>query len=351
MKQFTIAYLYNVRHQYPNSTDPHIQLEADFDDPATTEWMQKHLTNCGFKVIPIEADEHAYVKLQQHKSEIDIALNLSEGIYGRDRECQLPAILEMLQIPYTGSGPLTEALALNKAAAKDILRAHGVPVLVHQVFDKVDEPLSSGLRYPLIVKPNSQGSSAGITNDSVVDDEVGLRRQLAYVINTFHQSALVEPFLSGREFSIPVLGNPPVVLPIIQSDHSVLPDGMRHIDSLEVKWIFEEETGGTNFVCPAKVSEELKCKIGKICLDTWNALGIVDLCRLDIRCDNQENPYFLEVNTPPGLIPPEVSTTSYFPLSAKAAGIDYDGLLKRIIFGALARYGIISSAELAEAIK
>jgi D-alanine-D-alanine ligase len=161
---------------------------------------------------------------------------------------------------------------------------------------------------------------------------------------------LVEPFLSGREFSIPVLGNPPVVLPIIQSDHSVLPEGMRHIDSLEVKWIFEEETAGANFVCPAKVSAELKSKIEKICLDTWNILGIVDFCRLDIRCDNEENPYFLEVNSPPGIIPPEVSL-SYFPLSARAAGIDYQGLLKRIIYGALARYGIISPAELAEAIK
>lgn len=338
MKKLTIAFLYNVRHQYPDPNDPKTLLEVDFDDPETIKSMLKHFKDCGLKVIPIEADKEAYFKLFENKNKIDLAFNYAEGIYGKDREAQLPAMLEMLEIPYTGSCPLTQALVLNKAKTKEILKVHGISVLSHQIFKKNNDKLKNNLKFPLIVKPIAQGSSAGITNSSIVYNKLELRKQIEFVIETFHQEALVEPFLIGREFSVAMLGNPPRILPIIESDHTKLPKKYLPLDSLEVKWFFEEEAEVSNLICPAKINGKLKEKIEKICLKTWKALGILDLCRIDIRCDQDNNPYVLEVNSPPGLIPPEVSKSSYFPFASKSAGIKYDNLLEIIIKNALARY-------------
>jgi D-alanine-D-alanine ligase len=339
MKNLTVAFIYNVRHIYPDPNDVRAHLEADYDDPKTIKWMIKHLQKCVHKVIPIEANEKAYLKLYKQRSELDLAFNYSEGIHGHDRECQLPAMLEMLQIPYTGSRPLTQALGLNKAKAKEIFLAYKIPTLDFQVFKNTQEELKKGLKFPLIVKPVAQGSSAGITNKSVVNNKKELQRQVNFVVKNFKQPALVEPFLTGREFSVAMLGNPPRILPMIESDHSVLPGDFLPLDSLEVKWHFEEESGGENFICPAKINPQLKEKIKQICQQVWQGLQITDLCRVDIRCDEQENPYILEVNSPAGLIPPEASTTSYFPLMARKAGIDYKKLLSLIIEAALKRYG------------
>lgn len=334
----TIAFLYNIRHQYPDPQDYRIQLEADFDDPQTTKAQIKHLANCGFKVLPIEADEKAYFKLYRFRKKIDLVFNVAEGIWGKDRESHVPSMLEMLQIPYTGCGPLSEGLLLNKAKTKDVLIANNVITLPYQIFSIGDEPLNKKLNFPLIVKPIAQGSSAGITNKSIVHDEKQLRLQVKKIINFFKQATLIEPFLSGREFSVSLLGNPPKVLPIVESDHSQLPKKYYPIDSLEVKWIFEEQSGTNYLTCPSKMTTQLKKKLEEISLKTWSSLDILDWCRIDIRCDENENPYILEVNSPPGIIPPEISTTSYFPLAARKAGLNYEDLLKTIIKLALERY-------------
>ncbi len=334
----TIAFLYNIRRIYPDPNDPRSQLETDFDDQATIDGMIRHLENCGYRVLAIEADRGAYAKLLENRQRIDMALNYSEGIYGNDREAQIPAILEMLQIPYTGSTPLTQALVLNKAKTKEILKARGIPTLAHQVVSKTDDRIDPALHFPLIVKPLSQGSSAGITNQSVVYSEAELQKQLSRVFAIFDRPVMVESFVGGREFSVSMLGNPPQILPYVEPDHGRLGAGIEKIDSLEVKWLYEDRSGFENYLmCPAKVEDPLKETIDDICRATWQALEIRDFCRIDIRCDAQENPYVLEVNSPAGLMPPEISMTSYFPLAARSAGIDYPSLLSAIIGSALKR--------------
>jgi D-alanine-D-alanine ligase len=328
--QRTVAFLYNVRHQYPDPNDPKTQLEADFDDPSTIKSIIEHLENCDCSVIPIEADESAYAKLKKNRERIDLAFNYSLGMYGLDRYAQLPAILEMLQIPYTGPRPMTEAIILNKARMKEVIYAHYIPTLPFQHFNTPDEKLKRSLHYPLIVKPVSQGSSAGITNDSVVWTEVRLREQLEHIMGLFNNSALVEPFITGREFSIPMLGNPPKFLPFIEADHSTLPDEYYPMDSLEVKWILEEEGDSSHLVCPAQPSQKLQRRMENICRRAWDALELRDFCRIDVRCDSEGKPFILDVNSPPGFIPPEVSTTSYFPLAAREAGMNYEALLRKL---------------------
>lgn len=336
--KISVAFLYNVRHLYPDPNDLQTQLETDFDDPPTIEELTKSLQRAGFNVIPIEANENAYFELYKRKSEIDIAFNYSEGIYGKNRYAHLPAILEMLQIPYTGSSPLTQALVSNKGKAKEVLIANNIPTAAFQVFHRVDENLKEDLHFPLIVKPLSRGSSAGITNKSVVNNQDELKKQAGGIINTFSCPALVETFLTGRDFSVPMMGNPPRIFPIIEANHATLPKGYQPIDSLEVKWYLEEEGGSNHLICPPELDDELKSKIEDICRRTWRALDILDWCRIDIRCDNKNNPHVLEVNSPCGMIPPKVSTSSYFSFSARTIGISFEDLLKTLIETSLKRY-------------
>lgn len=333
-----IAFIYNLRRLYPNPDDPKSHLEADYDDQITIKWMIKHLKNLNLNVLPIESNERAYYKILQNKKKIFLAFNYSMGVAGKDGYAQIPAILEALRIPYTGSSPLTQAIIMNKAKTKEILIANNIPTLPYQIFSDINQEFENKINYPLIVKPIARGSSAGITNKSVVKNDDELKSRINFIIKTFNEPALVEPFLTGREFSISMLGNPPRILPIIESNHKKLPKGFLPLDSLEVKWYFEEQTNDSNLVCPAKIEKKLENKIKEICLATWKALGIYDFCRIDLRCDSQGNPYVLEVNSPPGLIPPEVSLTSYFPLSARASNIDYESLLRLILQSASKRY-------------
>ncbi len=342
MKKKTIAFLYNIRHQYPDPNNPATQLETDFDDRITIDAMIKHFEALRFDVIPIEADQDAYTRLKRHREHIDLAFNYSLGMYGVDRYAHIPAMLEMLEIPYTGATPLGEALILNKAYMKDILIANNIPTLPYQLFTARDTKMKRRLKFPLIVKPVAQGSSAGITNDSVVWSEIRLREQLEKVLELFPAGAMVEPFVFGREFSVGLLGNPPRVLPIVEADHSTLPDEYYPMDSLEVKWIIEEESGGEtdHLICPAVMGEKLRRRIERICKRAWHDCGMQDFCRIDVRLDTDGIPQVLDINSPCGLIPPESSLTSYFPLQARAAGINYRTLLKTIIHAAFQRYGI-----------
>lgn len=340
MKIKTVAFLYNVRRCYPDPTNPTSQLETDFDDPQTIEHIVRHLEGCGYSTLAIEANQDAYLALHKHRGEIDIVFNYAMGMHGSARYAQLPAMLEMLRLPYTGSDPLTQALVLNKAKMQEILAANEVPVLKSQIFYDSDQIFEADLVYPLIVKPLAQGSSAGITSKSIVNNDYDLSEQLKEVISTFKEPALVQPFLTGREFSVPMLGNPPSVLPIIEPDFSKVPAGYAHLDSLEVKWIFEEQTEAHHLVCPAILEERTKEQIRLIAQKTWDALQIRDWCRIDMRCDLNGNMYVLDVNSPPGIIPPEISMTSYFPMACRAVGIDYTSLLKKIIDTASTRYNL-----------
>lgn len=325
-----IAFVYNIRHKYPNPKKPDTFLEADYDDKETIDLIIKHLRR-NFVVYPVEANEEAYLTLYKIKDKIDLVLNYSEGLHGKDKYSHVPAMLEMLGIPYTGSGPLTQALIMNKDKTKELFVSNGIPTAKFQVFNNSNENLKKGLSFPLLVKPVNFGSSAGITNESIVRNGKELKKRIGFISKVFKSRVMVEEFLEGREFSISLLGNPPKILPIIEVDHSKLPKKYLPIQSLEVKWYFEEEENADYLVCPANISPKLRRKLEEIAKRVWIVLGIYDFCRIDIRCDKKGEPYVLEVNSPMGVMPPEVSKTSCFPLAARAKGINYDALLKIMI--------------------
>jgi D-alanine-D-alanine ligase len=333
-----LAFVYNLRRRYPSPEKPETFLEADFDDQKTIDLMVKHLKDLGFEVFSVEANTKAEKVLLKNRKKIDLIFNYSEKIVGITPKRFMAEVYERCNLPFIGCPNSTQKVIMNKALMEDILLESGISTLPHQVFTSSGEPLEK-LIYPLIVKPLNEGSSAGITNKSVVNNEKELKRQVNLVTKTFGGRALVEPFLTGREFSIGMLGNPPTLFPIIEPDHTKLPKGYYPMDSLEVKWIFEEEVGGDYFDCPAKISKAIKRRIEKISLNTWKVLKIRDYCRIDMRMDKGKL-YVLDVTSPPGLIPPEITETSYFPFAAKVAGLDYDQLLLAVIETATKRLKI-----------
>jgi D-alanine-D-alanine ligase len=336
-----LAFVYNVRHAYPDPNDLNTFLETDYDDPKSIEAVKRHLISAGFDILPIESTSDAEKTLVENKDNIELVFNYSEVILENGRKKQITSICEKHGIPHTGSSDKAQLLIRNKADAKVEMRKHGIPVVDDQVFMDPNEPLKPELHFPLIVKPIGQGSSAGITNKSVVNSEKELRTQLNEVITNFKDHAIVEPLLLGREFSVAMIGNPPTVLPIIEPNLKKLPSGYAPIDSLEVKWLYEEGAGAIDHLaCPAKLDEQLKKTIEDTVKNVWNALEIKDLCRIDTRCDEVGNLFVLEINSPPGLLPPEITKTSYLPMAARTMGLEYDQLLQSIICSAMARYGL-----------
>jgi D-alanine-D-alanine ligase len=332
-----LAFIYNVRHKYPDPKNPATFNETDFDDPATIEAIVKHLKNIGFYVLPIECDTKAEKILKSEKANIGFVFNYSEEVFGSDPKIYMAEVLERIGLPFSGCSAEIQKLIIDKGKMKQVLLSASVPTLPFQIFNSPDERLSSNLNFPVIVKPIARGSSAGITNKSVVHDNASLSEQVKFVLDTFSEPALVEPFVEGREFSVGMVGNPPEFLPIIEPKHEALPKNYYHIDSLEVKWLLEEELGENYFNCPAKVDAKVKADIEKACLATWKALKIRDFCRIDLRMNEKGELFVLDVNSPPGLIPPEITTTSYLPMASRVRGISYDQLVLKIIEAGLKR--------------
>jgi len=339
-----IAFTYNVRHLRPSLKNKQAMKEAEFDELPAIKGITQALKKLGHKVFLIEANEDAYLKLKRLKSKIDLVFNIAEGIYGEDREAQIPAMLEMLRIPYVGSKPLTQAICLNKAVTKKFLNYYGIPTPNFQLFETADETLKQGLRFPLIVKPNSEGSSKGILQSAVVRNKKDLKKQIRKLMKDFNRAVIAEEFLEGREFTIGLIGNNDSVeiLPPVEIDFSVLPKGFLPFDSYEAKWLFDgPKSNIKTLVCPAKINKILWNKIKKICLKAKEVLGVLDWCRIDIRLNSNNEPYILEINQIPG-IHPDPTENSRFPLAAKTAGYTYEEMLNKIIKSACQRYKISS---------
>lgn len=330
-----VGLTYNLRRK-PDKGVPE-DFYVEFDEESTVDAIADALAEGGCDVTKIEADEEAYGKLKALKP--DIVFNIAEGLRGEGREAQIPAILEMLNIRYTGSGPLTLAITLNKALTNQILSFNGVPCPRFQVFKKPNEKLRNKLRYPLIVKPLAEGSSKGIRSSSLVQDERSLKRQVSWVIETYKQPALVEEFLPGREFTVGLIGNDnPVVLPIVEILLDKLPEGVSPIYSFEAKWILDTPDKPLDiFQCPADLPLNLEKSIKRLAVKTFKILGCRDVCRIDMRLDRKGVPHVLDVNPLPGLIP-DPDAHSCLPEAARALGFTYEQLICTILWQALKRY-------------
>jgi len=314
-------------------------LFAEWDSMETVHALRNALA-LNHNVHLIEADFDAFDKLRRLRP--DIVFNVAEGFFKMSREAQIPAMLDMLNIPYTGSDPLTLSICLDKVRTKEILHYHGIPTAPFRVFDDVSSVDDSGLSYPLFVKPVSEGSSKGIYESSFVNNLEELKREVERIKNNYYQSALAEEFLNGREFTVAMLGNGDDVeiLPIVELKFDGFPEGALPVYAYEAKWIYDTREKPLDvFDCPAKLDAELENRINETCKKTFNVLNCRDWSRIDLRCDRNGIPNVVEINPLPGILP-DPADNSCFPKAARTAGLSYDEMINKVLHTAIKRHGL-----------
>jgi D-alanine-D-alanine ligase len=332
MNGLRVALLANLKANAPHGIGEPKDKWSELDSERTVEAIAAALRQAGHRVTFLEGDESLYGKLQ--RGHYDIAFNLCEGHRGDSRESHVPAILEMLGIPYTGSKILSLALTLDKPMAKRVLAFHGLPTPLFQVFNGPRETLDPGLSYPLFVKPTGEGTGMGINGNSVVRNEGELRSQLRWLMDTYQQPALVEEFIEGREITVGVLGNQQLhVLPPLEVDLSRCPPEERGIYTGRIKSELPELPF---YVCPTALTAAQEEELQALAAAAFRALNCLDVARVDFKLDanHAEKPCILEVNPLPGLSP----GVSDLVFEAEAEGMSHAQLINAILDAALERY-------------
>ena len=345
-----VAILSNIKDEtLPNSSDLPPDAYADFESIETIRLLRNAIESDGHETTLLIADKTLPHMLEEYHP--DICFNDAEGIHGNAREAQTPAILEMMGMPYTHSRLLTHGIALDKTLTKRIWRDFGLPVAQFQEFRTGHEPVSPELTYPLFVKPAREGSGMGIDNDSVVKTEKQLRERVKYIISTYKQPALVETFLSGREFTVGQIGNrtakrygrhpewydengyhqPPVLE--LDSSNAATPG----IYSYAAKAELPGEEGAPEYICPTDIPPELERELKRIGLQAHLALDALEISRVDIRLDAEGQPQLMEINPLPGLTP----NYSDICIQTAAEDISYEDLILEILYLAAGRWGLL----------
>jgi D-alanine-D-alanine ligase len=289
----------------------------------------------------VEANENALELFKKEK--FDIVFNIAEGLSGVSRESQIPAMLDMLNIPYTGSDALTLGICLDKARTKEILSYHNVPTAGFILVDKY-RPLSNhSIEFPLIVKPVSEGSSKGIFSSSLVGSYDELNAEIKRVIYEYEQPAIIEEYLPGREFTVALIGNDDdtKVLPIVEIKYEDFPAGIKHLYSYEAKWVLDTKESDFNvFECPARLDSTLEKQIKETVLKTFKVLRCRDWSRVDVRLDKNGIPNIIEINPLPGIMP-DPNENSSFPKAARAAGINYNEMIQNVLYESCKRHNLL----------
>jgi len=330
LKRLTVALACNTRRSGS-------EFEVEYDPPETIELIRRGILDAGHDYAFVEADEKAYIELSRMRP--DLVFNRAEGIRGESRESHIPAFLETLGIPFVGSNVLTTAICLDKPATKKILTYHRVPTPAFKVFHRHDQPTGGQLRYPVLLKPSREGSSIGVDLVNLVRDHDELRRRLRQMIETYREPILAERFISGREFSVGLLGNEnPRVLPILEIDFSKFPPEVGTVYGQRAKTIYDSSD---NYVCPAAVTQEQRRIVEHIAVRAFRVLGCRDMARIDMRMDQQGRVFVLEINPLPGLdYDVDKGELSFYPIMAHAAGMTFSEMIAAILEAAIQRYGL-----------
>ncbi|MBI4227246.1 MAG: ATP-grasp domain-containing protein [Candidatus Omnitrophica bacterium] len=322
--------LYPVPEMYPVPA-MYDDAYSEFDSAHTVQQLAAAQRAAGHSVYLVEATPELLTWFRAHR--VDLVFNIAEGVAGESRESRVPAILDFLGIPYVGSGVLALALALDKAKAKQLFQAAGVPTPAFQLIDRLATPLAPALRCPLIVKPNAEGSAKGIWMSSVVTTPAHALAQAQRLMNRYRQPALIEEFVEGTELTVGILGD--TALPVLEIDFSTCEGSGERFYS----WRMKEYQGNRalrltpTFWCPARLPAPVAARAQAVALRAHAALGCRDFSRVDLRLAADGTPYVLEVNPLPGLDPEE----SNFPRMARAAGWGYPALIEHLVQLAAAR--------------
>lgn len=325
----------------------------DLDSEGTVNALVEAIKAGGYDAEFFEGDLSLVNHLQKYHP--DICFNICESHFGDAREAQVPSLLEMMQIPYTGSKVLTLALALDKPMTKRVLAYHDLPTPDFQTFERANEPLSETLNFPLFVKPSREGTGMGVSKKSIVHNETELREQVDFLLQKYRQTVLVESYIEGREVTVGMVGN--LIGPVARRlPHNLsaprIQAGLRFFPPLEVDLRPYEESdtvysnrlkvelaADLNYLCPAPLDDEMVDELNWLAAAVFRVTGSLDVSRVDFRLDANDNnkPYILEINPLPGLTP----GISDIVMEAAADDLDHTQLVLSILHTGMRRYGML----------
>jgi len=308
-----------------------------FSNSDAGEAIHATLAERGYRVELIDVGELPLPIRKIQNGKFDFVLNLCETSPNTPfLSSHIAALMEMLQIPFSGSSAATMSMALDKITVKKLLDYHDIPTPPWDYIENLNDELSTELTYPLIIKPARADHSLGIRKRSVVKNERELRKQLAVIIEEMKQPALIEQYVEGDEIDVCILGNgdEAEVLPLIRSVFDQMPKGFWHIYSSD---LFTEENAkvlnSIRLEKPARISPKLNKLVSEIALDMFSIFECRDYAEIELRVDQNGNPFVLELNPNPGIL-----LTDFLPQAAELAGYDYGELLESIIWSAIERY-------------
>lgn len=329
-----IGITYNIKEDLALEEDSNSERLEEFDSFQTIIALSGVLESLGFETVKLGGDICIIEKIKEAKP--DFIFNIAEGFWGRNREAHIPAILEMMNLPYSGSDPLTLSLTLDKIMSKKFAKLQDIPTPDYFIVSDIRQLncFEAQLRFPLITKPAYEGSSKGIYLFSLVKEPSELKRNVSILMQKYpDQPILVEEYIQGREFTVGVQGNADAKVLGIMEIKNKNKSSKNFIYSLEVKRNWQNEV---EYVAAPELKEDVKTELQQYALKAFKEFGCRDIARLDFRvsCDNQV--YLLEINPLPGLRP----GYSDLVIMAQKQGMAYNELIGNIIKNAFSRYKI-----------
>lgn len=309
-----------------------VDAEAEYDSIDTVLAIKNALEGDNCHVELMEADSNLPKRLQE--TPVDIVFNIAEGLKGRGREAEVPAVLNMFNIPFTGSDETTLCLALDKALCKRVLSTYRIRTPKYRVFTKDDNRLNTKFSFPCIVKPNAEGSSKGISDICIATNKEELKTLVSNNIKAYGQDMLVEEYIDGREFTVGVLGNGDDIHVFSPMEIIYLKKNNKfNIYSYNVKQDYKKLI---RYECPPNLDPKIEEEMITMAKKIFKVLHCHDFSRVDFRLNSEGKPYFIEINPLPGLAP----GYSDFPMLAEFCGMDYVTLVRSILRNALQRNGL-----------
>jgi len=324
-----VGITYDLKSDWQGSSNDPIDAAAELDGHKTIESLKTALESAGHKVVLIGGARQLIDRVTNGNLKVDIVLNISEGFQGRNRESQVPAILDLYNIPFVGADALTLGVTLDKVVAKKCFIADGIPTARYFKATLEDDlSVLNTIGFPLFVKTLHEGTSKGITENSRVENFEQLKVQVEHICHNYNQPALVEEFIKGTEFTVAVIGNnPPQPMPVVQ--YAIAGKTQLGNEFYSYRHVAEKLV---EHICPAPIDEKLVHRLQDLAVRVYKSVDCRDFGRVDFRVDQAGNPYVLEINPLPNLNPDDV-----FVLFGKAKGMSYDQIINKIIDEALVR--------------
>ena len=296
---------------------------AEFDKQETVDALENSLKLMGHETEPV-GNAFQLIEALAAGKRWDIVFNIAEGLYGDGRESVVPAILDQYKIPYVFSGPVIMGLSLNKHLAKLVVAASGVPVSPGYLITELKDLEKCNLKYPLFVKPVSEGTGKGITEKSLVSTSAELSKMVEWILSEFRQPALVEEYLPGREFTVVIVG---------YGDEAQAIGGMEVMTINNLPYSVEVKENYQNYCTYKPLDTDIIDECKTVALSAWKALDAVDAGRVDLKADRNGKICFIEANPLAGLNP----VHSDLPILSRMYGIEYQTLLEMIMKAAIKR--------------